>query len=102
MRMTDIADQIKAVAIDAEKTANDPMPAHRPPTQPNKSAPVPVRLAPQDVAQIEQLAKAMNVRTSTLIRGWIQQRLAARDENTIDSVIDQISADVQRLRELVA
>ncbi len=100
--MTDIADEIKAVAIQAEATADDPMPPHPPPTHPNKSVPVAVRLAPEDVGQIEQLAKAMNVRPSTLIRGWIQQGLAARAENTVDSAIDQISADVQRLRELVA
>ena len=78
------------------------MPTDAIPTRPNKPVPVAVRLSPEDVAAIDQLAESMGESASVLIRGWIQQGLAAKAEGTIDSAIDQISADVQRLRELVA
>jgi hypothetical protein len=100
--MSNPAEEVKAAAIEAEANADTPMPHGANPTRPNKSVPVAVRLSPADVAAIDKLASAMNVPVSTLIRGWIQQGLAARSENTLDSAIDKISADVQRLRELVA
>ena len=100
--MTNPADDVKAAAIEAEATAESSMPAKTRPTRPNKSVPVAVRLSPEDVAAIDQLASTMNVPASALIRGWIRQGLAAKAANTVDSAIDQISADLQRLRELVA
>lgn len=99
--MTNPADEVKAIAAEADATAELPMPDATP-TRPNKSVPVAVRLTSEDVAAIDQLATAMNMPASTLIRGWIRQGLAAKNETTIASAIDQIAADIQRLRELVA
>lgn len=99
--MTNPADDVKSIAVEADATADAPMPAGAVPTRPNASIPVSVRLSPEDVAAIDELAAAMNVPASTVIRGWIQRGLAARRETTIDSALDQIAADVQRLRELV-
>jgi hypothetical protein len=42
------------------------------------------------------------VPTSSLIRGWILSGLNAQEEETVEGTIERISADVQRLRELVA
>lgn len=100
--MTNPADEVKAIAVEADATAELPMPTDVTPTRPNRSVPVAVRLTPEDAAAIDALATAMNIPASTLIRGWILQGLAAKNETTIDSAIDQIAADVQRLRELVA
>jgi len=100
--MTNPADEVKAIAVEADATAELPMPTGVTPTRPNRSVPVAVRLTPEDAAAIDALATAMNVPASTLIRGWIRQGLAAKSETTIDSAINQIAADVQRLRELVA
>ncbi|MDP4015302.1 MAG: hypothetical protein Q8P38_11905 [Candidatus Nanopelagicales bacterium] len=100
--MTNQADDVKNIAVEADATAESPMPVGSAPTRPNKSVPVAVRLTPQDAAAIDDLAAAMNVPVSTLIRGWIRQGLAVKSETTIDSALDQIAADVQRLRELVA
>jgi len=100
--MTNPADEVKAFAVEADVTAELPMPTGVIPTRPNKSVPVAVRLTSEDASAIDELATAMNVPASTLIRGWIRQGLAAKNETTIDSALDQITADVQRLRELVA
>lgn len=100
--MTTPAETVKAAAIESEKTADAPMPVNATPTRPNKSVPVAVRLSREDVAAINDLSTAMGIPVSALLRGWIHQGLAARDENTLDAAIDRISADVQRLREFVA
>lgn len=94
--------EVASAAAEAEATITEPMPEGLKPTRPNKSVPVAVRLSPQDVSAVEELASALDVSVSTLIRGWIRQGLAARAENTVDAALDQIAADVQRLRELVA
>ena len=39
---------------------------------------------------------------ASLVRGWIRSGLNAQREDTVQSTIERISADVQRLRELVA
>ncbi len=100
--MANPADEVKAIAVEADATSELPMPADAAPTRPNKSVPVAVRLTSEDADAIDQLATAMNVPASVLIRGWIRQALTAKNETTIDSALDQIAADVQRLRELVA
>lgn len=100
--MTNPRDDVIAAATEADATADQPMPTGSVPTRPNKSVPVAVRLSPEDANAIEQLAAAMNISASTLIRGWISQGLAARRANNVDAALNQIAADVQRLRELVA
>ena len=100
--MTDVAKEVQAVALEAEATADDPMPTKVLPTKPNKSVPVAVRLAPEDAAAIDDLAASMNLPSSALMRGWILQGLAASREESLNSAIERIAADVQRLREIVA
>lgn len=100
--MTNPAEAVRQAAMEAENTAEAPMPSNAKPTRPNKSIPVAVRLAPDDVAAIEELATAMGVPTSTVIRGWIQQGLATSRDTTVTAALDQITADIQRLRGLVS
>lgn len=71
-------------------------------TRPNKSVTVATRISPEDLGEIERLAARLEVPTSSLIRGWILSGLNALKEETVQSTIGRISADVQRLRELVA
>jgi hypothetical protein len=48
------------------------------------------------------LAGRLDVPPSTLIRGWILSGLNAHKNETVQSTIEKISADVQRLCELLA
>ena len=68
--------------------------------QPNKSGTVATCLSPEDLADIERLADRLDVPPSSLIRGWIPSGLNAHQDETVQSTIEKISADVQRLREL--
>ena len=93
---------IERVAAEADATGDDPMPGGAAATRPNKSVPVAVRLAAEDVAAIEALAHELDVPVSALLRGWILGGLTARREESASTALDRLTADVQRLRELIA
>ena len=93
---------IENVAAEADASRDAPMPAGATPMRPNKSVPVAVRLAPDDVAAIEILANKLDVPISSLLRGWILDALAAHRDESIATALDRVTADIQRLRELVA
>ncbi|MCI4656650.1 hypothetical protein [Cryobacterium zhongshanensis] len=93
---------VDEAAAEADATRNEPMPAGPTPSRPNKSVPVAVRLAPDDVAAIEALAEKLDVPMSRLLRGWILDALAAHRDESVATALDRVTADIQRLRELVA
>jgi hypothetical protein len=86
---------VEEIAAEADATADQPMPAGAVGTKPNKSMPVAVRLAPEDVAAIEALAGQLDVPMSTLLRGWILTALKSTREESVTTALDRISADVQ-------
>ncbi|MHB8452156.1 MAG: hypothetical protein ACYDAQ_17155 [Mycobacteriales bacterium] len=97
-----VKELVEQIAAEADATADLPMPADATSTRPNKSVPVAVRLAPEDVSAIEALAEQLDVPMSSLLRGWIVAALHAGREESVATALDRIAADVQRLRELVA
>ncbi len=100
--MSDPRKLVEQIAAEADATADQPMPPDAVLTRPNKSVTVATRISPDDLAEIEHLAARLEVPVSSLIRGWILSGLNAQEEETVQSTIERISADVQRLRELVA
>ncbi len=99
---TDAKRLVEQVAVEADTTRDEAMPADAVPSRPNKSVPVAVRLAPADVAAIEVLADRLDVPISALLRGGIQDALNAKREESVTTALDRLTADIQRLRELVA
>jgi len=95
-------DRVQKAAREAEATMNDLLPEDAPIIRPNKTVPVSVRLASPMVAEIEELAQRLDIPASTLLRGWIQQGLAAHHDTTVTGALDQLAADLQRLRQIVA
>jgi hypothetical protein len=93
---------VAQIAAEAEATRDDPLPGDAVATKPNKSVTVATRLTPEDVAEVEALADRLDVPVSALLRGWILAGLAAKKEESVAAALDRLSADVQRLRELVA
>ena len=95
-------DRVRQAAAEAEATMKDPLPDDAPAIRPNRTVPVSVRLSPTMVADIEALAQRLDIPSSTLLRGWIQEGLAAHHETTVAGALDQLAADLQRLRQIVA
>lgn len=100
--VTDAKKAVEEIAAEADATADQPMPPDAVFTRPNRSVTVATRISPHDLAEIERLAARLDVPPASLIRGWILSGLNAHKDETVQSAIDRISADVQRLRELVA
>ncbi len=94
--------RIQAAAAEAEATRNEPLPPNARGTRINRSVPIAVRVSSDVAAEVEQLASQLEVTTSELIRGWISQGLAERRESSVTSAIDQLQADLNRLRNIVA
>ena len=95
-------ERVIQAALEADATMDDSLADGAPVIRPNKSVPVSVRLAPAMAAEIEALAQRLDIPSSTLLRGWIQQGLAAHHDTTIIGALDQLAADLQRLRQIVA
>lgn len=93
---------VEQIAAEADATREDPMPGDALATKPNKSVTVATRLAPEDIAKVEALASRLDVPVAALVRGWILAGLAAKQEESVEAALDRLSADIQRLREIVA
>lgn len=95
-------DRVLQAALEAEMTMDDSLADDVPVIRPNKSVPVSVRLSPAMAAEIEALAQRLEIPSSSLLRSWIKQGLAEQHDTTIIGAIDQLAADLQRLRQIVA
>jgi len=89
------------VAAEADTTASEAMSAGALATRPNKPVTVSTRVTPADAEAIDVLAAELAVPAAALVRGWILAALAVRREESVPAVLDRLTADVQRLRELV-
>ncbi len=101
-----VKDLVEQIAAEAEVTMDDPMPEDTVWTRPNraKSATFSLRLNPDELAGVQDLARVHGVPASALVRGWIVQRLAAERNAPTDTaaIVDRLEADVRTLRKLVA
>lgn len=100
--MSDAKQLVEQIAAEADATAGEPMPAGTVWTKPGKTVTVATRVSLEHLAAIEALAGQLDVPVSALVRGWVLAGLNARKDETVQSAIERLSADVQRLRELVA
>jgi len=104
--MTEAKQLVEQIAAEAEASMNDPMPPGTVYTRPNraKSVTFSLRLNPDELAAVQQLADERDVPASALVRGWIVQRLAAERNTPTDTamVVERLEADVRTLRRLVA
>jgi len=103
--MSDLDRLLAEEAEHAEKHRDDPSPPGAKGRRPNraKSEMFSLRLNPDEMAAVQDLARRADVPASALVRGWIVQRVAAERgaSNDAAAVVDQLEADVRRLRELV-
>jgi len=62
-----------------------------------------IRLAAEQIEQIEQIAAGAGVPASGLVRDWVLQALAAArsGDTTVAAVVERLSNDVAELRRVV-
>jgi hypothetical protein len=96
----DAADLVRQEALSAEQNPDAPVQPGTKITRPGRarSTVYSVRLAPDEVAAINQAADAAGVSASTLVRGWVLQGLAAQQDETPAAIVAQLAHDVDRLR----
>lgn len=100
--MSNAKQVVEQTAAEADATADEQMPAGTVWKRPNKSVTVATRVSPDDLAAIEGLAGRLDVPVSALVRGWILAGLNAKRDESVTTALDRITADLQRLRELVS
>ncbi len=89
----------------SEVHRDDPMPETVRATRPNRGRSVmfSLRLNPEELAAVQDLAQAGQVPVSALVRGWIVQRLEAERHLPTDTaaVVGRLEEDLRMLRKLV-
>jgi hypothetical protein len=85
----------------SEATRDEPLPADAG-VRRNRSPVYSLRLAPKDVARIEELATRSSVPASSLVRGWIQAAMADENPADVAGAVARLELDVARLKGLVA
>lgn len=62
-----------------------------------------LRLGPDELAAVRDVAREYDVPAGALVRGWILQQLTARRAAPTDTaaVVDRLEADVATLRKLI-
>jgi len=104
--MSDLQRLISAEAEHAELHRDDPIPPDARATRPNrtKSVMFSLRLNPEELTAVQDLAREGAVPASALVRGWIVQRLEAERNTPTDTAaaVERLEADLRTLRKLVA
>lgn len=102
--MADNFSHIEDVIEESERTrgTDDERLLNTPTTRPNRarSPMLSLRVPPDAMTEIEQLAQKRDVPISALVRGWILEGLAA-SANSVPRTIDKIEAELSRLRGMV-
>ena len=98
----DLKQLIDMEAEESEKHRDEPMVdgKRRPGTRKQVYS---IRLAPEQIEQIEQIATDAGVPASGLVREWVLHALAAEQSGgaTVASVVQRLSNDVAELRRVV-
>lgn len=101
--MSRIEDKIKEIQDESEATRDDPYPEGAVGTQPNLAGSVvqSVRLPAAEFAKIEQIAREADLPVSALIRGWVLNTLAARENATLKDAVNRLISDADELRRFI-
>lgn len=101
--MSRIENKIKEIQAESEATRDQPYPEDAKASQPNLAGSVvqSVRLPAAEFARIEQLAREADLPVSALIRGWVLNSLAARENATLKDAVNRLIADADELRRFI-
>ncbi|SEF11501.1 hypothetical protein [Jiangella alba] len=101
--MSGIEETIKQIQAESEATRDEPYPEGTTFTQPNLAESVvqSVRLPAAEFAKIEQIAREAELPVSALIRGWVLNALAARENATLKDAVNRLISDADELRRFI-
>jgi predicted DNA-binding protein len=69
---------------------------------PSQSVVYSIRLTPEQIEEIQQIADAAGMPAAGIVRGWVLQGLAAEREDSVEQTVEALSRDIERLRRQLA
>ena len=89
-----IAEEVEA----AERTRDEPLSEGAVRKRQTQSVVYSIRLTPEQIEEIQQIADNAGIPTAGLVRGWVLQGLAAEHEDSVEQTMEVLSRDIERLR----
>lgn len=85
----------------AERTRDEPM-THGVRRGPTRTEVYSLRMAPEEVEEIQRIADAAGIPASGLVRDWVRQGLAAERDESMTSAVQALERDLHRLKRQLA
>ena len=89
-----IAEEVEA----SERTRDEPFSEGAVRKRQTQSVVYSIRLTPEQIEEIQQIADNAGIPTAGLVRGWVLQGLAAEHEDSVEQTMEALSRDIERLR----
>jgi hypothetical protein len=103
VKKKELQQRVDEEAAASEATRDQPLSARAIRRGQGRSVVYSVRLTPEQTDEIQRIAEDAGVPASSLVRDWVVEGLAAeRGAATLDSLVDNLSRDVDKLRRSVA
>lgn len=85
----------------SEATREEPLPRTGVRARSGRARVFSIRLDPDDIETIEQIARRMDVPTTALVRGWVLRGMAEHGDESLASAVERVRVDLERVRELL-
>ncbi len=103
MKKTELQDLLDEETAASEASRDQPLSERAVRKGKSRSVVYSVRLTPEQTDEIQRIADEAGIPASALVRDWVVEGLAAeRDTATLDSLVDMLSRDVDKLRRSLA
>ncbi|MDA8040778.1 MAG: hypothetical protein M0Z69_16825 [Actinomycetota bacterium] len=103
MKNKDLRELVEEETAASEASRDEPLSSRAVRKGQSRSVVYSVRLTPEQTDEIQRIAEEAGIPASALVRDWVVEGLAAeRATGTLDSLVDTLSRDVDKLRRSVA
>jgi hypothetical protein len=89
-----IAEEVEA----SERTRDEPLSEAAVRKRRTQSVVYSIRLTPEQIEEIQQIADNAGIPAAGLVRGWVLQGLAAEHQDSVEQTMEALSRDIERLR----
>ncbi len=103
MKKRELEELITEETAASEASRDQPLSERAVRREQSRSVVYSVRLTPEQTEEIQRIAEEAGIPASALVRDWVVEGLAAeRSPATLDSLVDALSRDVDKIRRSVA